>query len=200
MVRAEALPDFAQGGDVGAPEPVDGLLGVADHEEFAGDDRYARPIGGLPVGGLVVRVAGEEEGDLRLDRIGVLELVDEDVGEAALEVAAAADVVSQEVTGPDEEVVELGPPLAAASLRVVDDEAPHLLREGEQRGRSRRAELLRAGGLRLLEDAFQRLAAVYAIAARAPVTLLASPVGELAEAGEPRPRRASVVLSREPVR
>ena len=65
---------------------------------------------------MTVGVAGQEEGDLRLDRIGVLELVDEDVGEAALEVAAAVYIVSQEVARPDEQVVELGPPLAAALL------------------------------------------------------------------------------------
>ena len=198
-VRSKALPDFVQRGDVGAPEPVDGLLGVADHEEFSGDDRCARPIGGLPVGGVVVRVAGEEEGNLRLDGIGVLELVDEDVGEAALEVAAAVGGVPEEVARPDEQVVELGPPLASSSLRVVDDETPYLLREGEQRCRSRRAQLLRAHVLQSTEKRLEGLATVDAIGAVLPVALPAPCEREPPEAGEPRPRRARVALAREPV-
>ena len=55
------LPAHAPVGlDVGATKPVDRLLRVADDEQLA---RH---------------VAGEEQQDLGLDRIGILKLVDED--------------------------------------------------------------------------------------------------------------------------
>ena len=125
-VIAEALPHLAQRGDVGPPEAVDRLLGVAHDEQLPGDNGSTL-LQSAPWSSS--GVAGEQEGNLRLDGVGVLELVDEDVREAALEVAAAAGVVAEEIAGPDEQVVELGPPLAAAALGVVGDEAAHLLRE-----------------------------------------------------------------------
>ena len=64
--------------DVGAAEPIDGLLRIADDEEPAG------------------HVVGQEQEDLRLNRIGVLKLVDEDPRELLLQVMADA------VVGPDE--------------------------------------------------------------------------------------------------
>ena len=65
--------------DVGAPEAVDGLLGVADHEQLAGLEHHVAPVvrPGLAL--------AEEEDDLRLQRVGVLELVDEQVAEARLQ-------------------------------------------------------------------------------------------------------------------
>ena len=83
----EPLAHLAIDADVGAAEPVDRLLGVADDEEAAGDGddaRASRPASGS--------ADGEQQQDLRLQRIGVLELVDEDVREARLEPAADAGV------------------------------------------------------------------------------------------------------------
>src|SRR5665647_3391690 len=66
-------------GDVGAPEAVDGLLGIADHEELARLEDHVAPVGGQ-------RLAfAEQEDDLGLQRIGVLELVDQQVPEALLQ-------------------------------------------------------------------------------------------------------------------
>src|SRR5581483_10188746 len=77
--------------DVGAAEPVDRLLRVAD-------DRHApRPQTDLPPvpgGGAVL---AEEEDDLALEGVGVLELVHEDVGEERLEAPARFPVTAQEV-------------------------------------------------------------------------------------------------------
>ena len=73
--------------DVGAAEAVDGLLGVADDEELAGLQAAAAPV----FRRLPFRVLGQEERELRLEGVGVLELVHEDVVEAPLEVAAHRD-------------------------------------------------------------------------------------------------------------
>ena len=59
--------------DVGAAEAVDRLLRIADQEELAGRRPHAPPVA---LGGIV---GGEEEQQLGLQRIGVLELVDEEV-------------------------------------------------------------------------------------------------------------------------
>ena len=58
--------------DIGAPEPVDRLLGIADHEKRSGPQAYVLPslsrLGG-----------GDPEKDLGLQRIGILEIIDEDM-------------------------------------------------------------------------------------------------------------------------
>ncbi len=90
-------------GDVGAPEAVDGLLRVADERQLAVGEQPPRPSARarLPL--------AEEEDDLGLERIGVLELVDEDVVEQPLVLAATPVVVDQEVAELDQqiELVEL---------------------------------------------------------------------------------------------
>ena len=66
--------------DVGAPEPVDRLLRVADDEERAGRGNEAAPV-------LFHEVFPRQiKEDLRLNRIGVLELVHENGREAPLEI------------------------------------------------------------------------------------------------------------------
>ena len=69
-------------GDVGAAEAVDRLLGVPDDGEAPGDRCQRAPF----ISGLLV--AGEEQGELGLDGVGVLELVDQHGAEAAAEVLA----------------------------------------------------------------------------------------------------------------
>ena len=60
--------------DVGATEAVDRLLRVADDEQLARHGPHGTPV---PLGGIV---RGQQQQELGLERIGVLELVDEDTG------------------------------------------------------------------------------------------------------------------------
>ena len=79
----------------GPPEPIDRLLVVADQEEFP----------------LEQTGPGEGFEDLRLDRVGVLELVDEDeVDRAGERLADGPRRVGQQVPGEEEEVVIVDAP------------------------------------------------------------------------------------------
>ena len=90
--------------DVGPPEAVDGLLRVADNEELAPLEAQPGPVALLRL----VRRRGEEPDDLHLERVSVLEFVDEDTVEASLGATADLRVVAQEVTRPRQQVVEGG--------------------------------------------------------------------------------------------
>ena len=81
--------ELAEEAHLGAAEAVDRLLGVAHHHERPG------------------AVAGEEARDLDLERVGVLELVDDQVAEAAAVPLAHARVVAQRVARHQEEVEEV---------------------------------------------------------------------------------------------
>ena len=76
-LRRESFAGAHVGRDIGPPEAVDRLLGVAHQEKRAG----AQPKR-LPVFHVAARrrVAAEAPEDLRLQGIGVLELVDQDGG------------------------------------------------------------------------------------------------------------------------
>ena len=97
---------------VGAAEAVDRLLGIADDEELAGDGARAREV---VLEGIVGR---EQEQDLGLEGVGVLELVDEQVREALLELAADGRVLLDEVPGEQEQVEEVEPPAARLARAV----------------------------------------------------------------------------------
>ena len=71
LARERSVSDRVVDRDVGATEPVDRLLRIADDRQPARPRRECEHF----VGGLVV--AGDEHGNLCLDGIGVLELVDE---------------------------------------------------------------------------------------------------------------------------
>ena len=89
--------------DVRPAEPVDRLLGVAHEEEAARLDAVAIAVGS----------GGDEDGQLDLERVGVLELVDEQVRVALAERVAHGRLVAEEVARFDEQVVErepAGPP------------------------------------------------------------------------------------------
>ena len=79
------LADAAIDADVGAAEPVDRLLRVADDEQGTRPHRDVERIGGRRGPRLV---GGESQQQLRLQRIGVLELVDQQVAEPPLELGA----------------------------------------------------------------------------------------------------------------
>ena len=59
--------------DVGPPKAVDALLRVADHEETAGARQHLAPV--VPLHW----IAGQEQADLRLNRVGVLKLVHQEM-------------------------------------------------------------------------------------------------------------------------
>ena len=94
--------------EVGAPEAVDRLLGIADREEGPGPP------------------AGDFQEQLGLQRIGVLELVDEDPRVAALKTFAHVAVVPHEVARDEEEVERDGIRIMFTShYHDDDDEPPH---------------------------------------------------------------------------
>ena len=108
--------------DVRAPEPVDRLLRVADDEQAA-----VRHVYLVPIGGVGLRAAGDPGGQLDLDRIGVLELVEQQPAIPPLQRRAhsrAVDRVAKQVAGEHEKVVELQPPLLAAGLRGRERRLP----------------------------------------------------------------------------
>ena len=112
---------------IGAPEPVYRLLRIADQEEFAGNR-----AGSLPVR-LVGVVGGEQEENLGLERIGVLELVDEKVSEALLQLVTDSDIIANEITCLDEEVEEIEAPRLALQEFIARDRC--LQSVMEQRGK-----------------------------------------------------------------
>ena len=117
--RAEVL------GDVGPPEPVDRLLRVADDEQPTGHRHELAPVVVLA---RIVGARGEPHGDLELDRVGVLELVEQDPRVALVEQPADVAALREQPAGEDEQVVELEParlrPLAAPSSTNLPQIAP----------------------------------------------------------------------------
>ena len=84
--------------DVGPPEPVDALLGIADEEQLSGDELDVTPVGRQwTIGG-----CREIEDDLSLERIGVLELVDENPSIPLLGTAPDIAPISEQVARPGE--------------------------------------------------------------------------------------------------
>ena len=91
-------------------------------------------------------VGGEQQKDLGLEGIGVLELVDEKVREALLQLAAHAGVIANEIARLDEEIEEIEPPRLGLQEFVVRDR--RLQRFVEQRreiGVARRNEGVEIG-------------------------------------------------------
>src|SRR5207244_2250049 len=113
--------------DVGAAEAVDRLLGVTDQEELAGHEAELPPV--ALVG--LRRRGGKEPGDLGLEGVGVLELVEEEALEAGLGAAADLGLVAEEVARPGEEIVEGGYAELLALLGVGEGEIAQV---GEQAG------------------------------------------------------------------
>ena len=109
--------------DVGPSEPVDRLLGVGDEEKLPRDGHHLAPV---VLGGIR---RGEKEKDLGLEGIGVLELVDEDVSEARLELAPDLGVLFQKVAGASEEVEKIEAPSFRLQRFVPIDELPELVLE-----------------------------------------------------------------------
>ena len=100
-MRFELLRHLAVDPDVGATEPVDRLFRIANQEQASRDWPDTPPVRlGLVVG-------REQQQDLGLQRVGVLELVDEDVGEALLEASPDHRVAADEVAGAHQQIEEI---------------------------------------------------------------------------------------------
>ena len=90
------LPDRLKTGDIGIPEEIDRLLGIADNEEAVrGWTGYA----------------DDREDDVKLRGIGVLELVDEDIPEPWQEMGGNEIFIGQEqLPGVQDQVLEIKSP------------------------------------------------------------------------------------------
>ena len=97
-----ARPDISR--DVRPAEPVDCLFGIADQEQRARPGRKFRPFAGIAVSR---RLAAEAPEYLRLKRVGVLELVDEDMPEARGQSTPHLVVVAQEIARREYQIVEV---------------------------------------------------------------------------------------------
>ena len=99
------LDGFPVRGVVRAPESIDRLLRVAHDEEAP-----RLEAGRVGVGRTVVPTFGEKQNDFVLDRIGVLELVNEDHPETAFQGSADGGIVAKQVARANEEPVEVDEP------------------------------------------------------------------------------------------
>ncbi|MFN7977839.1 MAG: hypothetical protein U0P30_06855 [Vicinamibacterales bacterium] len=134
----ERLADGAIDADVGATEAIDRLLGVADDEE------RARPCSEIQVRhvGPGVAIGRQAHQQLGLQWIGILELVDQQVAEALLEIAAHVGVVAHEIACPDQQVEEVEGAGARLPLLVdLHGVAERLVHQRRQVGIRRVAEL-----------------------------------------------------------
>ena len=114
--RERPVPDRVVYRDVGSPEPVDRLLGVAHDRECArAGVKVEQSLTGLVA-------ARHEQRDLGLHGVGVLELVDEDDLEPLAEVLARLSAVAEQVARPVQQVIEVGSPLGSAPQLLGNDE------------------------------------------------------------------------------
>src|SRR5439155_9932688 len=113
-----------------APEAVDRLLRIADDEELP---RYRSHPAPVALGRIVGR---EQEQDLRLQRIRVLELVDQEMGEPPLQVAADGGVAADEITGAQQEVEEVEAAGALLQPLVILDHRPQLVAQPRRQVRT----------------------------------------------------------------
>ena len=111
-------------------EAVDRLLRVANEEEFALAYRNLVPAQAVDVG----CAGGEEGGDLQLQWVGVLELIDQEVGKAPSHRFADFRVVAQEPGGEHQQVVELENATLAAVSRAVKGELLEAAEDGHEAG------------------------------------------------------------------
>ena len=143
----EARAHLVVDGDIGAPEAIDALLRITDHEERAGARNHGAPVcrpGGavgrrlrmarlLPVVGRprsgILRprlgLGCEQEEQLRLDGVGVLELVDEDVAVPLSQIPAHLRVFAKQPRRQHQEVVEAEQPDAQTLFGELEGRSPH---------------------------------------------------------------------------
>ncbi len=157
--------DLAIDRDVGAAEAIDRLLGIADDEETAGLRLRLPPVG------LARIVGGEQQQDLGLQRIGVLELVDEDALEAALEALAHAPVVAHQVACDEQQIEKIERAVLRLHLAIALQRARELLlQERREVGVGGHAELVEPAAQ--VGDGAQHLVARHALTERRAAPML----------------------------
>ena len=109
--------------DVGATESVDRLFRIAHDEQPPGEGSEVAPVGVLM---WIVRWRGETNGDLQLNGVGVLELVEQHPLVPPVQCAADLDVVGlgEQAARVDEEVVEVEDAGVDTAAHGIEDEAP----------------------------------------------------------------------------
>ena len=169
--------------DVRAAEPVDRLLRIAHDEQLS--RRGAR----IPPARLRRVRGSDQQEDLRLQRVGVLELIHQDVREAPRELRAHRNVVADQVPGPHEQIEEVEAPGAALEVLVSVAERSQLFAEAG-------GEI----GVAAIEECFQlRLQRIAAREDRRLVQVLREPLS----AAPPVPQTPAAELMKlrlEPVR
>ncbi|MEZ5262744.1 MAG: hypothetical protein R2755_13455 [Acidimicrobiales bacterium] len=115
-ISAEPVAGFEEQRDVGPAEPVDRLLGVTHEEQPARFDLQRRPARRAGIG----HRGGHQHGQLDLQRIGVLELVEEEVAIAAVQRLPGGGAVTQHGAGQHQQVVELQQPGGPAGIGAVE--------------------------------------------------------------------------------
>ena len=110
----EGLLETQQVAEVGAPEAVDGLVGVAHHHDVA-------------------VLLGQGADEFPLGDVGVLELVDEDVGEAGPPLRRHVGMAAEEVDRRGQQVVEVEGRGVRQALLVLGEDLGDLLVERRER-------------------------------------------------------------------
>ena len=134
QLEAKRLARLVVDPQIGAAEPVDRLLGVTDQRQRARADRAVGPPTRCE---LRIR-RGQQHRELGLQRVGVLELVDQQAPVARRGGGPRLGVVPQQVAGQDEQVVEPQPALESTLVGVGARER----REPAGQHRERAAALL----------------------------------------------------------
>src|SRR6266478_5604045 len=96
--RLEQVPDLLVRLDVGSAEAVNRLLRIADEKQLARHRPDAAPVA---FSGIVGR---EQQQDLRLERIGVLKLVDEQMREARLKGLPHSRMADQQIARAQQQI------------------------------------------------------------------------------------------------
>ena len=114
-LQPPAVLNLLNNGNISIAEAVDGLLGVADNKQLARLQRQGVPglVGNIGIGG-----GGQVEGDFGLQGVGVLELVNQDMGVLPLEMRPRLAIIPQEVARPDQHIVK-GSDAFGFALRLV---------------------------------------------------------------------------------
>ena len=100
--------------DVGAAKGIDGLLRISHHKDLSRSE-----LDLAPVCGPLAKLFGQIDEDLILDRIGVLELVDEDRLEAVLQFLTDDGIIAYESSRARQQTVEGDHPLLSKALAKV---------------------------------------------------------------------------------
>src|SRR5262245_5009848 len=131
------LDEALVGRDIRASEPVDGLLRIAYHEELARlEPRILPALRGLA--GLLRQIHQQ----LALQRVRVLELVDQEGVILALELLAHLPVPTDQVAGRQEQSIERDQPApSVALLEALRERSEQLDRGSDQRLALGRASL-----------------------------------------------------------